>query len=168
MVSFYEPHSPFHFPVEYRGRHKTEEFVAPPVGPEDDGQIPAIFRDLTPTEKQGIAAACYTSVEFLDANVGHVLEALKQSGEDENTLVIYTGDHGYMLGQHGRFEKHCMYEPAIRAPLLMRYPGKVGPRTNTSAGAGILPRGASAVDAGNEPRPGARRKGAPAPGGSLY
>jgi choline-sulfatase len=47
--------------------------------------------------------------------------------------VIYTGDHGYMLGQHGRFEKHCSYEPAIRAPLVVRHPGKVQPAGSTSA-----------------------------------
>jgi arylsulfatase A-like enzyme len=133
MVSFYEPHSPFHFPIEFRGRHKPDEFAVPPFGPEDEPQIPEIFRDLTAAEKQGIAAAYYTSVEFLDSNVGRVLAALEQSGEAENTLVVYTGDHGYMLGQHGRFEKHCSYEPAIRAPLLVRYPAKVKPVASTSA-----------------------------------
>jgi choline-sulfatase len=133
MVSFYEPHSPFHFPVEYRGRHRREEFAAPTVGPEDDGQVPAIFRDLTTAEKQGIAAAYYTSTEFLDKNVGLVLEALKRSGLADDTLVIYTGDHGYMLGQHGRFEKHCTYDPALRAPLLMRYGPKIKPQSHTAA-----------------------------------
>jgi choline-sulfatase len=133
MVSFYEPHSPFHFPVEYRGRHKPGEFAAPAVGPEDDDQIPAIFRDLTPEEKRGIAAAYYTSVEFLDSNVGRVLAALEHSGQAQNTMVIYTGDHGYMLGQHGRFEKHCSFEPAVRAPLIMRFPGTIYPGDSTSA-----------------------------------
>ncbi len=123
MVCFYEPHSPFHFPVEYRGRHKPEEFIVPKIGPEDDGQIPAIFRALTDSEKHGIQAAYYTSTEFMDKNVGVVLDALKKSGLDRDTLVIYTGDHGYMLGQHGRFEKHCSFEPSVRAPLSLRYRG---------------------------------------------
>jgi choline-sulfatase len=125
MVSFYEPHSPFRFPVEYRGRHKPDTFSVPRVGPEDDRQIPAIFRDLTETDKQGILASYYTSTEFMDKNAGLVLEALRKSGREDDTLVIYTGDHGYMLGQHGRFEKHCCYEPAVRSPLLMRYPKQV-------------------------------------------
>jgi len=133
MVSFYEPHSPFHFPYEFAGRHAPAKFVAPPVDEADLWQIPAIFRDLTPPEKQGIAAAYYTSVEFLDRNVGLVLEALDQAGLAEDTLVIYTGDHGYMLGQHGRFEKHCCYEPAIRAPLIMRRPGRANPVPHTNA-----------------------------------
>jgi arylsulfatase A-like enzyme len=76
MVSFTEPHSPFHFPVEFRGRHRPEKFAAPKVNAGDADQAPAIFRDLTGAEKQGIAAAYYTSVEFLDRNVGRVLQAI--------------------------------------------------------------------------------------------
>src|SRR6185369_11301712 len=133
MVSFYEPHSPFHFPVEFAGWHKADEFTASKVGPEDDWQIPEIFRGLTDREKQGIAAAYYTSVEFLDKNVGIVLDALEKAGLAENTLVVAIGDHGYMLGQHGRFEKHCGYDPAIRVPLVMRYAGKINPAQSTTA-----------------------------------
>jgi choline-sulfatase len=133
MVSFYEPHSPFHFPVEYRDRHKPDEFKTPKVGSEDDWQIPEVFRNLTESEKRGIIAAYYTSAEFMDKNVGIVLEALEKSGQTKNTLVIYTGDHGYMLGQHGRFEKHCGYEPAVRSPLVMRFPEKIKSKQNTKA-----------------------------------
>jgi len=133
MVSFYEPHSPFRFPVEYRGRHRPEEFTVPEVGPEDNDQIPAIFRDLTDDEKRGINAAYYTSVEFMDKNVGIVLKALEESGLKDNTIVVYIGDHGYMLGHHGRFEKHCSYDPAISAPLIMRYPPVIRPRSSTKA-----------------------------------
>jgi len=123
MVSLYEPHSPYRFPVEYRDRIAAEKMPLPRVGPEDDAQIPQIFRDLTDNEKKGIAAAYYTSAEHADANVGRVLDALKKSGQTENTIVVFTGDHGYMLGQHGRFEKHCMFEEAVRSPLTICRPG---------------------------------------------
>jgi len=124
MVSFTEPHSPFHFPVEFRDRLRPEVFTVPPVGKDDDSQIPAIFRDLSDPEKQGIAAAYHTSVEFLDRNVGRVLDALEASGHLEDTLVVFTGDHGYLLGHHGRFEKHCCFDEAIRAPLIIAPPAK--------------------------------------------
>ena len=133
MVSFYEPHSPFEFPVEYAGRHKPGAFQVPPVTAADAGQVPKVFADLTEKEKQGIIAAYHTSVEYLDANVGRVLAALEASGRADDTMVVYTGDHGYMLGQHGRFEKHCGYEPAVRSPLLMRMPGKDRKGRSTSA-----------------------------------
>lgn len=125
VVSFTEPHSPFHFPVEFRDRHDPAKFAVPKVGPDDGDFVPAIFRDLTDREKQGITAAYYTSVEFLDRNLGRVLDALDKLGLAENTLVIYLGDHGYCLGHHGRFEKHSLWEEAVRAPLLCRWPGRV-------------------------------------------
>jgi choline-sulfatase len=133
MVSFYEPHSPFNFPVEYAGRHNPRRFAVPRPGPADAPQVPAVFRGLTDEEKQGIIAAYHTSVEFLDRNVGVVLGALEESGRARDTLVIYTGDHGYLLGQHGRFEKHCCYEHAVRSPLVFRFPGRIKGGRSTRA-----------------------------------
>ena len=124
-VSLQEPHSPFDFPVEDRAKFNPAAFPVPDVGPEDGGQIPLIFRDLSPAEKQGIIAAYYTSVNYLDRNVGVVLDRLKILNLDRDTLVIYMADHGYCLGQHGRFEKHCCYDPALQVPLIMRWPGRI-------------------------------------------
>ncbi|MEX2287956.1 MAG: sulfatase-like hydrolase/transferase [Planctomycetaceae bacterium] len=133
MVSFYEPHSPFRYPIEYRDRHDPAGFAVPQPGPEDDNQVPAIFRELTDADKQGIAASYYTSVEFMDKNVGLVLEALERSGHGDDTVVVYTGDHGYLLGQHGRFEKHSSYEEAVRSPLLLKVPRVTRPGSSTRA-----------------------------------
>lgn len=126
-VSFLEPHSPFDFPVEYAGKYSPTGFRVPPPGPQDASQIPLIFRDLTDADKRGIVAAYYTSVEYLDSNVGRLLRKLGETNLDDNTLVVYTADHGYCLGQHGRFEKHCGYDPALRVPLLIRYQGRIRP-----------------------------------------
>jgi choline-sulfatase len=124
-VSFPEPHSPYDFPIDLKDQYDPKTFDVPKVGPEDASQIPLIFRDLSPADKQGIAASYYTAVSALDRNVGDVLKALDTLGLAENTCVVYMADHGYCLGQHGRFEKHCGYEPALRVPLLVRYPGKI-------------------------------------------
>ena len=133
IVSFTEPHSPFHFPVEYHGRHDPRAFAVPKVVPADEPQVPQVFRNLSERHKQGIIASYYTSVEFLDKNVGVVLDALDRLGLAEDTLVIYIGDHGYCLGHHGRFEKHCLFEVAVRAPLLMRWPGHIPPGQKSNA-----------------------------------
>jgi arylsulfatase A-like enzyme len=66
----------------------------------------------------------------MDKNVGRVIDALKQKGLYEETLIIYLGDQGYLLNEHKRFEKHTMWEEAIKAPLIIaggddRYKGKV-------------------------------------------
>lgn len=124
-VSFQEPHSPYDFPVEWREKFRPGDFAVPTVGPEDAGQIPLIFRDLSPEDKQGIIAAYYTSVNYLDRNVGVVLDKLRALNLENDTLVVYMADHGYSLGQHGRFEKHCGYDPALRVPLMFRWPGRV-------------------------------------------
>ncbi len=124
-VSFQEPHSPYDFPVEDWKHFDPQRFPLPRLGPEDGWQIPLIFRDLSDMEKRGIIASYYTSVRFLDRNLGKVLDLLREFGLEENTLVVYTSDHGYSLGQHGRFEKHCGYDPALRVPLLMRWPGRI-------------------------------------------
>jgi arylsulfatase A-like enzyme len=124
-VSFMEPHSPFDFPVEYKDRLDSRRFEVPRVGPQDGGQIPIIFRDLNDEEKRGINAAYYTSVSFLDRNIGRVLAGLRRLNLEDDTFVVYMADHGYNLGHHGRFEKHCGYDQAMRVPLLMRYPGRI-------------------------------------------
>jgi len=133
VVSLTVPHSPFRFPLEYRNRQDPSAFKVPKAGPDDDARIPAVFRDLTDDEKRKVQASYYTSTEFLDKNMGLVLDALAKSGQADNTIVVYIGDHGYMLGQHGRFEKHCSYEPAIRSPLLIRYPKRFAAGKRTKA-----------------------------------
>jgi choline-sulfatase len=128
IVSFYEPHSPFRFPIEFRNRFKPGEMPLQRPGPEDAWQIPAIFEDLTDDEKRGITAAYYTSTEFLDKNVGLVLDGLARTGLDRDTLICYFGDNGYNLGHHGRFEKHCFYEEAVRVPLILTWKDRIRPR----------------------------------------
>lgn len=124
-ASFQEPHSPFDFPLEDRVLFAPASFDTPPLGPEDAWQVPNVFRDLTERDKRGIVASYYTSAAFLDRNVGRILDALDRLGLAGDTFVIYMADHGYSLGQHGRFEKHCGYDPALRVPLLMRFPGRI-------------------------------------------
>ncbi len=123
VVGFSEPHSPFKFPDEWAGRYRPGDFAAPPVSEADRLEQPRVFAGLTPAEVKGIGAAYYTSMSFLDHQVGRMLDALDASGMADDTVVVYLGDNGYLLGQHGRFEKHCFYEPAVRVPMILRWPG---------------------------------------------
>ncbi len=122
-VAFHEPHAPFSFPVEYAGRYDPDSLPLPEGTPEDERWIPEIFRDLTHEERRGIIASYYTSVEYMDKNVGMILDALDELGLDENTVVVYTSDQGYLLNEHGRFEKHTMWEESIKSPLVLKGPG---------------------------------------------
>ncbi len=125
VVSFYDPHSPFRFPRDWQPRFSPENFQVPQVSKRDRREQPAVFASLSPDDVRGIQAAYFTSLSFVDAQVGRLVRELDSTDLRERTLVVYVGDNGYMLGQHGRFEKHCMYEPAVRIPLIMRWPGHV-------------------------------------------
>ena len=83
---------------------------------QDDGSISATSRTI---------CACIASV---DDNVGRVLDYLDRSGLARNTIVIYTSDQGFFLGDHGWFDKRFMYEESLRMPLLIRWPGHIKPR----------------------------------------
>ncbi|MBV8609479.1 MAG: sulfatase-like hydrolase/transferase [Singulisphaera sp.] len=125
VVGFYEPHAPFKFPREWEGRYRPEQFDVPEVSEADRHDQPRVFASLTADDVRGIQAAYYTSLAFVDHEVGRILDALDASGKAEDTLVVYLGDNGYLRGQHGRFEKHCFYEPAVRVPLVFRWPGRL-------------------------------------------
>ncbi len=68
-------------------------------------------------------------IKSVDDGVGEVLDYLQEAGLDRNTIVIYTSDQGFYLGEHGWFDKRFMYEESFKTPLLMRYPGEIKPGT---------------------------------------
>jgi len=65
------------------------------------------------------------TIQSVDDGVGEVLDYLDQEGLTENTIVVYTSDQGFYLGEHGWFDKRFMYEESLRTPLLMRYPKEI-------------------------------------------
>ena len=73
------------------------------------------------------------TVESVDESVGRVLDYLDKSGLSRNTMVIYTSDQGFFLGDHGLFDKRFMYEESIRMPFLVRWPARIKPGTKSQA-----------------------------------
>ncbi len=72
-------------------------------------------------------------IASMDENVGRILDYLDQSGLAANTIVIYTSDQGFFLGDHGWFDKRFMYEESLRMPLLVSWPGHIKPRSKNDA-----------------------------------
>ena len=68
-------------------------------------------------------------IKTVDDGVGEVLDYLEEAGLDKNTIVVYTSDQGFYLGEHGWFDKRFMYEESFRTPLLMRFPPEIKPGT---------------------------------------
>ncbi len=153
VVGFYEPHAPFKFPDDWTRRYDPAEFpVSTPT--EADRKIqPKVFADLKPDEIRGIQAAYFTSLSFLDHQVGRILDALDASGLADDTIVVYLGDNGYILGQHGRFEKHCFFEPAVRVPLIFRWPGHLPAGRKVDDLAELVDVLPTVLDLADQPRP---------------
>ena len=72
------------------------------------------------------------TVAAVDESVGRVLDWLEARGKADNTIVVYTSDQGFYLGEHGWFDKRFMYEESLRTPLVMQYPGHIAPGTRVS------------------------------------
>lgn len=86
-------------------------------------------KDLVQWKYQRYLKDYLRCVDSVDANVGRILDFLKESGLDKNTIVVYSSDQGFFLGEHGWFDKRWMYEESFRMPLLVRWPGVVKPGT---------------------------------------
>ena len=94
---------------------------------------PGISRnDLTRKMYQEYIKGYYRLVKSVDDQVARVLDYLKESGLENDTLVIYTSDQGFSLGEHGFYNKQWMYENPLHQPLLVRFPGKLAPSRYTS------------------------------------
>ncbi len=74
-----------------------------------------------------------STIQSVDDGVGQILEYLDQNNLTENTIVIYTSDQGFYLGEHGWFDKRFMYEESFRTPMLIRYPREIRPGTRIDA-----------------------------------
>lgn len=95
-------------------------------------------KDLSPRQRkqwtyQAFMRRFMGTLKSQDDNMGRLLDFLDQSGLADNTIVVYTGDHGFFLGDHGWFDKRFMYEQALRVPWIIRYPGVTKPDTKTDA-----------------------------------
>src|SRR3546814_7470486 len=73
------------------------------------------------------------TVAAVDEGVGRVLDYLEANGLSKNTVVVYTSDQGFYLGEHGWFDKRFIYEESLRTPFLIQYPGHIRPGTRVAA-----------------------------------
>lgn len=80
----------------------------------------------TPKRVREELAAYYGMISAMDAGIGRILQAVEASGQLENTIIVYTGDHGLAVGQHGLMGKQNVYEHSVRVPLIFSGPGMTG------------------------------------------
>ena len=127
---FVRPHVPLVAPSKYFDRYDRDAMVAPEVPKEDLEDVPKIIRNyksidrygVTPELHKGLLEAYYASISYMDEQVGRVLKALDELGLRENTIVIFSSDHGYLLGHHHKFQKQHLFEESTRVPFILSVP----------------------------------------------
>lgn len=137
-AGFFDPHHPFDPCEPYASLFSAEEMpmpiyrageearMTPPARERYDG-IHAYCQDPDPGGIRQTIAAYHATITHVDAMVGRLLAALRETGLAENTVVIFTSDHGEMLGDHGILWKGPLfYDGAVRVPLIYRFPERFG------------------------------------------
>lgn len=138
-LSFLRPHMPWTPPLRFYEKYKHISLPLPPTPSQELlERLPLLKREetlekgissLTQAEIANSLKAYYACVEFMDHCVGTALRLLESYDLVDQTIVVYTSDHGEMLGDHGTFFKRCLYEPSVRVPCIMRIPGHIPPGT---------------------------------------
>ena len=161
-VNIFDPHAAFDPPADYLARYNLDDMPAPAYQPSDlaaqellkgvDFQTAA--RDPDSFDARGKIAAYYAMIELIDHNVGRMLDALERTGQADNTLVIFTSDHGEMLGDHGLLLKGCrFYEGLVHVPLILRWPGRITAGATTDALVELTDLAPTLLDAAELPVP---------------
>ncbi|WP_276256567.1 sulfatase family protein [Halomontanus rarus] len=144
FTSYFGPHQPMHAPGRWADMYDPEDVQLPPEFDQsrekpsaavkrDRGKIFRYYdRHDWPKERyREVLAAYYGQVSMIDHGIGRILDALEEEGLTEDTIVVFTSDHGDHAGQLGWFGKSTMYETSVRIPLIVRDPqGAAGARTD--------------------------------------
>ncbi len=141
-LGFPGPHDPWDSPEVARGWYDDVEIPAPGSSTPPDlahtGNLRGLIEmmqgiadsdTLTPDRLREVRRAYYAAVTVVDQAVGRVIDAIDRKGIGEQTWIIYTSDHGEMLGEHNMLLKCLFYDPAVRVPLIVRPPGGRETRT---------------------------------------
>ena len=131
-VAYMSPHDPRTMPDEYLRRYEQQEIQLPPnfmeKHPFDNGEL--IIRDeqlaatpRVPAEIKKHIREYYAMISHVDHRLGDIIQALKETGAYENTIIIFAGDNGLAVGQHGLMGKQNVYEHSVRVPLMIKEAG---------------------------------------------
>lgn len=131
-IGLVRPHVPFVAPRKYFESYPYTEMVLPPMVENDWDDIPenginyvtSVNAKMTTEQEKKAVAGYYASVSFMDDQVGKILKTLEEEGLDKNTIIVFTSDHGFHLGEHRFWMKVSLHEESVRVPLIIKVPGK--------------------------------------------
>jgi len=131
-VGYFRPHTPYVAPKDpYFGWYAEKDMRVVPNIKEDQADIPTAGLgsykkeqdQLTDDLRRQSLQAYYASISFMDAQVGRVIDSLDRLGLADNTIIVFTSDHGYHTGEHGLWQKQSLFEESARVPMLIVAPG---------------------------------------------
>jgi len=131
-VGFVRPHVPFVAPKSYFEPYPEDGVEMPEKVKDDWDDIPkrginyvtSVNGQMSLEQERKAVSGYYAAVSYMDAQVGKVLNALKEEGLEDNTIVIFTSDHGFHLGEHNFWMKVSLHEESVRIPMIIKVPGK--------------------------------------------
>ena len=133
-VGLFRPHTPYVAPKKYFDLYPLDSIKVPEVPenyletiPEEAGRSirkSKIQIDLDDSVARQVIQAYHAAISFADAQIGRILDALDETGLAENTVVVFTSDHGYHMGEHGHWQKRTLFENATRVPLIIASPNQ--------------------------------------------
>ncbi|MFM8578120.1 MAG: sulfatase [Planctomycetaceae bacterium] len=135
-VGFYRPHTPYVAPKKpYFGFHPRDSMRIVEGVEADQADLPPAALGsykkeqdaLTDDLRRDALQAYRASISFMDAQVGRVLGALESNGLADDTVIVFTSDHGYHTGEHGLWQKMSLFEESARVPLIITAPGRATP-----------------------------------------
>lgn len=147
-VGLYRPHTPYVAPRSYFDRYQVAGIVVPTVPEGYLDTIPAPARKSLTRKKDQVnlednlarqaIQAYYASITFADAQVGRLLDALDRLKLADSTIVVFTSDHGYHMGEHGHWQKTTLFENAAHVPLIVSAPGLKAAGSSTGCPAEMI------------------------------
>ncbi len=140
-VGFFRPHTPYVSPQKYFDLYPEKQMPVVENVKEDQADIPSPGLgshkkeqdNLSDDLRRQILQAYLASISFMDAQVGRVLDALDRLGLADNTIIVFTSDHGYHMGEHGLWQKMSLFEESARVPLLIVAPNVVAKQMAATA-----------------------------------
>lgn len=140
-VGFYKPHTPFVAPKKYFDLYDIDQIKVPTVPSGYLDTIPAPAKqslikrkaeaELSDELAKKSILAYWATISFVDAQIGRVLDAVDEMGQRENTIIIFSSDHGYHMGEHRHYQKTTLFEESARVPLIISAPGMKNRGTRT-------------------------------------
>jgi choline-sulfatase len=169
VASFHHPHDPFQVTQELWDLYEGAEIEIPRHPAEIDRSTMDLWANEAhetdsvdlgdPGSLRALRRSYYGLVTYIDRKLGELVDVLAQTGQLEDTLVVFTSDHGDMLAERRMVQKRCFYEWSVRVPLVLRHPGGTGAGTCVERPVSLLDLAPTLLDLAGVP--GGRRLALP-------